>query len=211
MSNKAKAHIRYKNKAGKIVPGTTTITGVLNKPALVYWGNKLGLKGIDVSKYVDDLADIGILAHYMIMQYLKGEKINTDDYTKNQITQAENCCLSFYEWEKSHPLEPILIETPQISEKYQYGGTLDLYAKINGEHCLIDFKTGKGIYPEMLYQLAGYKQLLIEHGLKVDNARILRIGREESEGFSEKMAGDLKCEWNIFEHCLEIYKLKKEG
>lgn len=33
----SKAHQVYKNREGKRVPGCTTITGVLNKPALVPW------------------------------------------------------------------------------------------------------------------------------------------------------------------------------
>ncbi|MBD3393661.1 MAG: hypothetical protein GF410_16730, partial [Chitinivibrionales bacterium] len=65
-AKKGKVHTRYYNKAGKQVPGTTTITGVMNKSALVKWANGLGLRGIDVKNYVDELATIGTLAHYMI-------------------------------------------------------------------------------------------------------------------------------------------------
>ena len=208
---KTKAHTQYKLKNGTKVPGTTTIIGLLAKPALLKWANNLGLQGIDCFKYRDDKAEIGTLAHYLIMCYLKGEKPDTKDYTANQINQAENSILSFWEWEKSHPLKPILIETPLVSEKYCYGGTIDLLAEVNGDVCLIDFKTGKGIFPEMGYQLAAYRQLLIENDFQVDNARILRIGRDEDEGFEEKLFTSLSKEWQIFYHLREIYKLIKEG
>ena len=49
---KYKAHTRYELKDGTYVPGTTTITGLENKPFLVPWANRLGLEGIAVgNKY----------------------------------------------------------------------------------------------------------------------------------------------------------------
>ena len=207
---KDKIHTVYKLKNGKKVPGVTTIISILAKPALIHWAWDLGTKGVDYRKFRDDKADIGSLAHYLIMCYLKKETPDTSDYSKKQIDQAENCIISFFEWKKMHSFEPILIESPLVSEKYKFGGTPDLLAKINGEYCLIDFKTGKAIYTEMLYQLSAYQQLLMENGYKVDNERILRIGRSENEDFEERRIGNLKKEWEIFEHCLKIYKLTKE-
>lgn len=207
---KTKAHIRYKNRDGQIVPGVTTILGILAKPALIHWAWDLGMKGVDYRKYRDDKADIGTLAHYLIMCYLKNEKPDTNDYSASQIDQAENAVLSFYEWEKNHPLEPILVEEPLVSESFGYGGTADLVAKINGDVCLIDFKTGKGIYDDMLYQLAAYLRLVNERDIYPTNQRILRIGRDESEGFEERLVNDLSNQWQIFLSCLEIYNLKKK-
>jgi hypothetical protein len=43
----SKAHTIYKTAEGVRVPGATTITGLLNKPYLVPWANKLGLEGIE--------------------------------------------------------------------------------------------------------------------------------------------------------------------
>lgn len=207
---RTKVHTIYKNKDGKRLPGTTTITGILGKPALIHWAWDLGIKGIDYKKFRDDKADIGSLAHYFIMCHLRNEKPDTSDYTANQISQAENALISFWEWEKVHTIEPVVIEEPMISEQYQYGGTSDLVCKMNGELCLVDFKTGKGIYPEMLYQLAAYRQILKENGHEITNSRILRIGRDESEGFEERPVRDLDKQWRVFLACLEVYTLQKE-
>jgi len=211
MSTKTKAHIRYKNKEGKIVPGATTITNILNKPALIKWANRLGLQGIDSDKYRDEMADIGILAHYLTMMHLRKEEPDISEYSQANIDKAENCLLSFYAWEKSNPLKPILLEQPLVSERYQYGGTIDLLAKINGDLVLIDFKTGKALYSEATYQVAAYKQLLHEANYSVGRVILLRIGRDESEGFEIKSFTDLTTEWRIFYHSLCIYKLKKEA
>ena len=54
----SKAHTRYYLQDGTLVPGATTVTGLLNKPALVKWANNLGLQGIDSSKYVDKAARV---------------------------------------------------------------------------------------------------------------------------------------------------------
>jgi len=207
---KDKIHTVYKLKNGKKVPGVTTIISILAKPALIHWAWDLGTKGVDYRKFRDDKADIGSLAHYLIMCYLKKETPDTSDYSKKQIDQAENCIISFFEWEKMHPFEPILIESPFVSEKYKFGGTPDLLAKINGEYCLIDFKTGKGIYVnDMFPQLAAYSHLLQENNYKITNSRILRIGREESEGFEERLIQDIEPYWEIFKNCLSIYNIRR--
>jgi len=209
VTKKAKAHIQYKIDNIR-VPGVTTILGVLNKPALVKWANNLGLKGIDSSKYVDDKADIGTLAHQMIADYLRGMDTDTSEYSAGQISQAENSVLSFYEWEKTHPLKPILIEKPLVSEEYRFGGTIDCLAELDGKPMLIDFKTGKGIYDEMLAQVAAYYHLLKENEYDVESAMILRIGRDEDEGFEERHIGRIGERWQLFLACLQIYNLQKE-
>jgi len=207
---KVRAHTIYKNKADEIVPGVTTVLGILNKPALVKWANNLGLQGIDSTKYVSDLASIGTLTHSMIEGHLMASPPDLSEYSPDEITKAKVAFEKYLKWEKEQKLEPILIEKLLVSELFQFGGQIDLYAKLNGKRCLIDFKTCKTIYPEHMYQLAAYQSLLIENGFAVNSALILRVGRDESEGFEVKEAGDLQKDWQIFEHALEIYKLKKE-
>lgn len=205
-----KAHQRYYLEDGTLVPGVTTVVGLLNKPALVKWANKLGLEGTDVTKYVDKAANIGTCAHYMVQCHLAGEEPDLSDYSARDINLAENALLKYWDWEKQFTIEPILLETPLVSEKKRYGGTIDCYAKLNGEPWLIDFKTGKGLYDEMFIQVAAYKNLLLENGYKVKGAAILRIGRDETEGFEYRVLdkADLNRQWKIFQHLLAIYHLK---
>lgn len=212
VTKRAKAHTVYKLADGTRVPGVTTVLNVLNKPALVKWANNLGLQGIDSTKYVDEKAAIGTLAHDMIACYLRKEVCDTTEYSKKQIDQAENSVLSFFEWEKSHPIKPILVEKPLVSEVWRFGGTIDCLAGLHeGQHVLIDFKTSKGIFPEMLCQLAAYRYLLGDNGYKgIFNSRILRIGRDETEGFEERVVTNLEGHWEIFTHCLSIYNLQRE-
>jgi len=208
--NKAKAHTRYRLVDGTIVPGVTTITGLLNKPALVPWANKMGLQGIDTSKYVEEMAQIGTLAHNMILCHYKNTEPDLSDYTPNQIELAENCLLSYWSWEKQHTIEPIIVEEPIVSELMRYGGMPDCYCKLNGKPVLLDFKTGKAIYPEYFYQVSAYANLLIERDYPISEIRILRIGRDEDEGFEEHGIQYWGKHFEIFEHLLAIYHLQKE-
>jgi len=209
-TKRTKAHRTYTLEDGTIVPGVTTILGILSKPALVPWANKLGLAGIDSSKYVDEKAAIGTLAHEMIADYLRGVETDTSEYSKVQIDQAENATLAFFEWEKNHHIEPVLVEEPMVSEAFRFGGTIDCLGTVNGELCLVDFKTSSGIFPEMMTQVAAYRQLLLEHGHSPIRAIMLRIGRTADEGFEERLINHLDKRWELFWHCLAIYNLQKE-
>ena len=206
----SKAHIRYKTSEGKIVPGATTITGLLAKPYLIKWANDLGLEGIDSSTYTDEAAKVGTLAHALIQADLQGETLDMRQYSPIQIDLAENAILSWYEWKKHHDIQPIHCEVPFISDRMLYGGIVDCYCILDGKPTLLDFKTGKAIYPEYFVQLAAYAELLRENGCQVDECRILRIGRDETEGFEERSVADTRKWFEVFQHLLAVYYLKKD-
>jgi len=207
---RAKAHTMYTLADGTVVPGVTTVLQVLSKPALVTWANKLGLAGIDSTKFMDEKAAIGDLAHQMIADYLRGVQTDTSEYSKQQIDQAENAVLSFLEWAKYKRISPIFLEEPMVSEQYRFGGTPDCLALINGELTLLDIKTSAAIFPEMLIQIAAYRQLVIERGHTPYKLIILRVGRTADEGFEERLVNHVDKRLEIFLHALAIYNLQKE-
>lgn len=217
-AKKAKAHTIYKTSKGR-VPGVTTITGVLAKPALVPWANKLGLQGVEVAKYVDDLAEIGTLAHYMIECHVKNQivvneiiKPDLSDYSKNQIDSAETSFLKYLDWENKNDVKYIASELQLVSENHQYGGQVDIYAEVNGKKTLIDIKTCKAIYSDHYLQVGGgYAILLEENGYKVDDVRIVRVGRSEEEGHEaeDKQVPLIDVNKKKFLLCREIYELNK--
>ncbi len=207
---KVKQHTIYKNKDGKRLCGVTTITGLLNKPQLLSWANRIGLEGLKMDAYVDDLASVGTLAHEMIVCHLLNKKVNTNEYSKNDIDRAENAMISFLEWHKNNPIKVIMAETPLISEKYQFGGTFDIYGELHGEKVIIDIKTGSGLYPDYLLQTTAYKMLINEAGEKVDKAILLRVGRDETEGFETKELTNFEPYEKIFKNLLEIRQLKQQ-
>lgn len=206
----AKAHQRYRTADGTIVPGVTTVLGVIAKPQLVKWANNLGLQGIDSTAYVDETAKVGTLAHQMIQEHLDGPKWDREAYTASQIDLAENAVLSFYEWERQTgaKMETLLIEKQLVSETLKYGGTIDWYGRIDGKLWLVDIKTCKTLYSEHEYQVAAYRHLLAENGLKVDGVRLLRVGRTNDEGFDDRILGStmLSAGLKTFVAALDLYK-----
>ena len=210
-----RAHVVYKTKDGKRVPGTTTITAVLDKSRyLIPWANDLGLQGINANDYRDSMAGIGTLTHARILAELTGEPLveEMQEYAPKEVALSDNAMLKFYEWQRAHDVKPMLVEVPLVSEQYRYGGTIDCFCWLDGRPALVDFKTSKAIYPEMQYQLAAYRQLLIENGnTPPESCRILRIGRDESEGFDEKIFGGLDRAWQVFWHLRQVYELTKKG
>jgi len=212
---KHKAHTIYKNAAGVRIPGVTTITGMLgwNSRTLINWANRMGLQGIDTNKYVDDKAAIGTLAHLFVTDGIQDVKTDTSDYSQSQISEAMDSVQNFYRWKDEHDFNPIFVERRLISELYQYGGQIDIYAKIDEKFWLVDLKTGSGVYPEMMIQVAGaYANALRENGYAVDGVRILNIPRSKTEGFIDRAISPemSRACFKVFQHCRKIYDLKKE-
>jgi len=215
IKNGKRIHTQYKDAEGKKVPGVTTVlNSVLAKPALIKWAYGLGVKGIDMDGYRDALADVGTLAHRMILDHLRGDKTDTANCPKDQVDLAENCFIKYLEWEKAHKVEPIIVEEPLVSAIHGYGGTPDFYGRIDGVFTLMDFKTGKAIYDDFWYQIGGYDLLLAERVHPEEwptSLRILNIGRSEDEKFVEETRSSVAHEAQIFLHALAIYKLKRNG
>lgn len=204
----AKTHIQYHLRDMTIVPGVTTILGILNKPALAPAANKLGLLGINSNIYWRELADIGTLAHYLILCHLKKVKPDTSDYRKDVIDKAENSFLSYLEWEKGHKIEPLLLEIPQVSEEFRYGGTPDIVCHLDGYSflTLIDLKTG-GIYREHYWQMSGYYRLLEDVGYPIEGGIILGIPRTLDESINEQLLDNkrLQLGFGPFKYCLDTF------
>ncbi len=211
MNIKTKAHTQYYLNTGDAIPGVTTILNtILAKPALIHWAWKCGMDGQDYRKVRDNAGDVGTITHLLIMAHLTNKELDLSEYSQQDIGIAQNCMTSFHEWEKSHKLEPIIVEAPLSSDIYGYGGTPDCLARVNGELELLDFKTGKAIWNEFFYQLAAYRQLLIEQGYNnLNRARILRFGKSNDEGFEDRLITKFENEFDLFLHCLSIYNLLK--
>jgi len=133
-------------------------------------------------------------------------------YTEYQIEFAKQAFEKFIKWFDVAKPEIILTETPFVSEKFEYGGTLDMLVKIGSQNWLIDVKTGDSIYPEMGMQLSALRTLLEENGYKVDECAILRLGRDEKEDYELARFSQKKLDiWMDRFLCLrDDYKLEKD-
>jgi len=210
-SQRVRSKPPYKLKDGTRVVGTTTLSKIAKDTNwMVPWAAKLAFAGVDPTKYRDEKAAVGTLAHALCLAEFTGEPPDTAEYSPVEISQAENAFLKFCEWKKNHTLEPILVEKPLVSEILKYGGTPDYYGYVDGVLTLMDLKTG-GFFFDAWVQLAGYCLLLEELGHPVQQRIILNIGRDETENFVEaKRSGpSLEDEETIFLAAKAIYEAKK--
>jgi hypothetical protein len=213
MPTKFEAHTTYKDTNGVRVPSVTTILGVLAKPQLINWAYKLGKDGQDMKAVQDSAMSTGTLLHYLIATELRGEKPDQeylDEFTLRDQRYCNNCLLSWDEWKKDKVIEIVECEKPMVSQKFGYGGTLDLLAYINGKLCLCDFKSSNGIYIDYWYQLAAYGNLVEENVETplIEQYHILRFGKDMNNDFEDKFLTDLDNHWQVFHHCLQVYKLQ---
>lgn len=159
---------------GQLVPGVTTITGLLPKGnALVQWSaNETAAfaasrwAGLDVIGAEDvrtaaghhrhvskSAAEKGSLVHSLVERLLRGETV---DPPSPEVARLLRSALAFMdEWH----FEPILTETIVWDSGMEYAGTFDLVGtspRFPGRVFLCDWKTGRGIYGEAAVQLAAY-------------------------------------------------------
>jgi len=222
VSKKTKAHTRYKNKEGKIVPSVTTIIGGnlgWNKGALIGWTRKMALQGIDPSKERDEAADIGTLAHALIEEHittlaphLDVISVERELYSPANLDKAENAFLSYLSWEEQSNIDltdpRVQTEVRLVSEWLQYGGTLDFIAPVNGVLSLVDFKSSNAIYPEHRIQLAAYEWLYEEEYGEEIPTHLLQVSKEEGD-FHHHQFVDLTNEMEIFRLLARLHQLHK--
>ena len=209
---RARAHQRYRLADGTIVPGVTTIVGLLNKPHLVAWANKMGLQGIDTTAYTAAAAGAGSCAHEIIQAMVGGPEVDFSKYTGEEIEAARNAADKFRAWLVNHDMQTHMIEEQIVSERYRTGGTIDWYGELDGKMTLVDIKTSGNVYAEHVIQVAAYAQLLKDEEYPIEEVRILRVSREDDDDHRDFVVTDrlLEAGVEIFLRLRDIYDLQKE-
>lgn len=202
--------IPYKLKNGTKVSGVTTIINenlAWNKQQLMYWAWKEGSEGRNYRDTAQKAADSGTICHYLIECDLKSVKPDLTQYPKEAIDKAETGYINFLTWKKERNFEVVATEIHLVSEVHEFGGTPDCIVKINGKKKLFDWKTSRGLYQDMLFQLAAYYELYNENFPKdpiIDGTTLLQFNKENmsyKEYFWDRFPG-----W-VFEDFLNLKKL----
>ena len=164
-----KGHSYYLD--GKRLPGVTTILdAALRKRALENWAadttaeyavnNWATLDGLPVSERFKTLKgarwetrDAALLTgtqfHDLVYMVRDGAPVEVPEQHLGRVQAAAR-------WMDKHRVEPLVAERPVWHETDRWAGTIDLLAGIGGTLWLLDWKTGKGVYPETALQLAAY-------------------------------------------------------
>ena len=167
------------------------------------------MKGISLDEKPE--ADVGTITHAMIDCEVKKKELDLSKYPKELIQQAEICYRNFEEWKKRHQFNPIETELSLVSEKHQYGGTLDCVAEIDGKLSIPDWKTGADIYEDHVIQVISYSQLWNENFPKhpvTGGYHIIRTGKAIAM-FQYNWYGNFPQAWDVFLHLRALYDLAK--
>jgi hypothetical protein len=197
--------------AGQEVPGVTTVLNILNKPALVPWAWGLGMKGLDYRKVRDQAADIGTIAHSMIEADIRGEAFDPSEYAPADVAKAEVSYIAWLDWRKANIVDVLHSELQMVSEEYGFGGTIDCIARHNGDVWLVDVKTGKAVYDEMIAQVAAYQVMYGDRFGHIGQVHIIRLDKEDGI-FTDHQIPERKlvAGWDLFLHALGCYRALRE-
>jgi genome maintenance exonuclease 1 len=161
----------------------SSITGTLEKPALIPWAEQKGIEGL--ARLVLD--DVIIVSPEQAVNLVRREKMGAEGARdegaergraihsafEKLATTGEAPKLADYPeewraWVKGAARAWLLLDPePEEAEKivcepaHRYAGRPDLICRINNRRTLIDYKTGKGrIYEQAHYQTRGYAMAL---------------------------------------------------
>ena len=225
-----KEHTYLLNK--ELVPSVTTITGMLPKgEGLLRWAAKEAVKCVGEhwspdtpysEAYINDILELGksafrrktgaaasrgTVAHNWYEQFIKTgiePPMPEDPQIKNSIEK-------FKQWLSQNDVKWIASEVIVASEKFKFAGKLDAIAVINGRVCLVDFKTGSGVYMEHFVQTSGYVIGLEEMGFsEIQDRWILRFPKTGDDFEAVKVPNDLDDDKKLFLFCLGMQRTLDE-
>lgn len=131
---------------GKRVPGVSTLTDGLDDTFARIDPEILERKRL-----------IGTAVHYAC------ELIDSDELDEDSVHQSIVGYLDAYR-KFLQQMRPkwLLSETWRCHDRWRYGGRLDRFGTIGGDHMIIDLKTVAQLHPKAGPQTAGYKELVLQ-------------------------------------------------
>ena len=155
---------------------------------------------------IPDAADTNLGAHAL------GPDVSVSMGLEPDIPiEMEPVVQSFTTWRQDAGLDIQLTETMVYSGKYRYAGAMDAVAYRDGQLVALDWKTGNGLYPEHLLQVAAYAKALEEmSGESVTEAWVVRLGKKAPE-FEVRKVGDLDTAFIAFRAALYLWKAMRGG
>lgn len=166
-------------------PFISELLDLLNKPALLYWANKIGLQGVPLNDYYKKSKAAGVSIHAQVKRFAEqGIPFENPEHQTNYLRFIEDKAVIDLE-------QPI--ETPHFTGRY------DARIKIRDLVYICDFKSNSGLYFENKLQLAAYRMAFPECGVAVVEVPSFILKPVEIEDFTE-LEGILKCLAYIYKH-----------
>lgn len=144
-----------------------------------------GIKAADREK--QRAATIGTAVHAGIEWELR-TRLGEDAGPELRLPEAAAWAVeSWKDWARSVNLEPLAIERTVYCLDCGYAGTLDLYARVKGVLTILDWKSGRAIYPEALLQNLAYRHAAARGGMPAAQGLIVRLPKQLADPAWEVM------------------------
>jgi hypothetical protein len=198
-------HWYIRRDVGKILTSVTGATGIVSDAnILMAWACKLTknhlLEIIESGGMVlvddiytacqlfrakrDEAGDIGTAVHDLIEKYIKSKlsKGKAIAIPKNADPRIINGFIAFKEWTEKNKVKFESSEQIVYSKKFDYVGTLDCRAIVNGKRTLIDFKTGNFLADTVPFQVSAYLEADYEEsGREYEDRLVLHIKKDTGD------------------------------
>jgi hypothetical protein len=204
--------IAYADKQGAKVPGVTTVLGSSlgwKTPGLMHWAWKVGSEGKDYREERNKAADAGTLAHACAEAIITGRDL--PEIPSEFYEAVMGNVAAFRRWLDYTKIRLLASEVPLVSEALRYGGCIDAIGTIDGATALVDFKSAKDLYPDVVVQVAGYKALWDENhpDLRVGTCHVLRWSPDGAFHHHALSAEQVQAGYRVFIAALAIYNDRK--
>ena len=196
-------YIVTKPDIGK-VPGCTSITDLLNKPALIPWylnkaqgeAKKLLVPGEIITeelvkqvlegikskgnKEKEKAGDIGTAVHEWISAHIKSKIGFNEPLPMPSHAAVHNGVSAFLQWEAAE--KPVWEDSESIVylSDAEVAGTRDAIARFGNKRRIVDFKSSTGIWDEYWIQLGGYYAMSnaeLPYSSRISEGMILRLDK----------------------------------
>lgn len=222
---------RYEIEGQEIIGVTTILKTIIAKEGIVNWAVKMTGNYI-LEKYqpkvytkeeLEQLVNeakkhhrlekekagtFGTDIHQWLEQYIKA-KISKTDLPKLPDNKAYQSTLqSFFEWEKKGNVVFEESEKVVYSKKYNYAGTVDFIAKVNGIRIIGDIKTSNYIYPESYFlQLSAYRFALEEENKEagIKGMLIVKVPKTKESSLEVVMVNNYEDNAKAFLYGVHLY------
>lgn len=158
---------------------------------------------------------IGDDVHSLIENNLK-ERMGLPVEAVDASDDARFVYAGFSEWADSVDLKPLMVEARLASFKHRYAGTMDNLAlvRLDGDLTILDWKTSKGVYPEMRLQNVAYRKAFQEMTGVLPNGMLVRLPKDRGEiepvPMNHPEKDNVEELFKVFLSLLEIYPWAKE-
>lgn len=221
-------HFYTVNGSETYLPGVTGILGMISKPALVPWSAKESVGY--VFKTLEKVKDYKLTPRFLERLHSRAKK--QPHFAKE--TAARNGTIahgvfdaivkigpdaatptpflpSFLFYLKKESPKFITGDLKVASLTYGFGGSLDALAEDeNGKLVILDWKTGKSIWPEMAAQVSAYSFCVKEmFGLDYYPAASIIRFEKDKEKYEQREVRDIKDSFKLFKTALDLHWLHK--